>query len=287
MIGETWALTARSLRKWLRTPAAVIPALIQPVFWLGLFGSAFNPTNLVPSQVGGNPLPPQVLQTIKNSILSTTFGGVPNYITYLADGILCSLLLFKSAFSGMSLVFDRRFGFLNRLLVAPIPRSSIYLSNVTQSTVKGMVQAFIIFFIALLIPGGLVLASGFGISNFLGIFVALTLLAVGFASLFTAIAIRVAKWETLIAVINFINLPLLFTSNALLPLNSFPDWLKSIAEVNPISKAAEVGRLLIVNGTLTGNQLTTFYYDMTYLVAFAGILTLIGIITAKYALKAE
>lgn len=241
----------------------------------------------MPSQIGGITLPSSALNAIKNSILGQTFGGVPNYITYLTAGILCSLLLFNSAFSGMSLVFDRRFGYLNRLLASPIPRSSVYLANVAQSTIKGMIQAFIIFFIALIIPNGLVLVSGFNALDFLGIFAALTLLAVGFSSMFTAIAIRVAKWETLIAVVNFINLPLLFASNALLPITSFPSWLQSAAQVNPISKAAEVSRLLIVNGSLSSDQSLTLATDFVYLILFAVILTVIGVITARLALKAE
>jgi ABC-2 type transport system permease protein len=287
MIAETWALTLRSLRKWIRTPAAVFTAIVQPIFWLALFGSAFNPTNLVPTQIGGVSLPSSAISAIKNSILGVTFGGVPNYITYLTAGILCSLLLFNSAFSGMGLVFDRRFGYLNRLLASPIPRSSVYLANVAQSAIKGMAQAFIIFFIALIIPNGLVLASGFNVLDFLGVFAALILLAVGFSSMFTAIAIRVAKWETLIAVVNFINLPLLFASNALLPITSFPAWLQSVAQVNPISKAAEVARLLIVNGSLNSSQMWTLTTDFIYLVGFAAIFTIIGVITARLALKAE
>jgi len=60
MISETWALTVRELRKWVRTPALVLVALVQPILWLALFGSAFNPTNLIPRSVAGLQIPDQV-----------------------------------------------------------------------------------------------------------------------------------------------------------------------------------------------------------------------------------
>ena len=60
MISETWALTVRELRKWVRTPALVLVALVQPILWLSLFGSAFNPTNLIPRSVAGLQIPDQV-----------------------------------------------------------------------------------------------------------------------------------------------------------------------------------------------------------------------------------
>src|SRR5713101_3539069 len=246
MLAGTRALTVRELKKWIRTPALVFTALFQPLVWLALFGNAFNPTNLVPNIS----IPGLDLGAIKNSILAQTFGGAPNYITYLTGGILCLILLFNGGFSGMSIVFDRRFSILNALLAAPIPRTSIFLSRVLSSVVKGMIQAVVIFGLALVIPNGLKLASGFNALDLLGVFGVMFLLAFGFASLFTAIAVRIAKWETLIAVVNLLNLPLLFASSALLPISSMPDWLRTVAKVNPISRAAEAARVFIVQGSI-------------------------------------
>ncbi len=130
MLAGTRALTLRELKKWVRTPPLVFTALFQPLVWLALFGNAFNPTNLVPNI----PLPYGLsLDAVRQPILKQTFGGAPNYITYLTGGILCLILLFNSAFSGMSIVFDRRFSILNSLLAAPIPRTSIFLSRVLAS----------------------------------------------------------------------------------------------------------------------------------------------------------
>jgi ABC-2 type transport system permease protein len=193
-------------------------------------------------------------------------------------------LLFNSAFSGGSLVLDRRFGYMNKLLASPISRSSIFLSRVFATIAKGLLQSSIIFGIALLIPDGLRLGSGFNIVSLLLLFLTLLLLSLGFSSLFTAIAIRMTKWETLIAVVNLLNLPLLFSSSALLPISSMPDWLQAFANINPISKGADVARTLIIKGSI---DLSVLGADMTYLLGFAIILTIAGGIASIVALRTE
>lgn len=283
MLAGTWALTIRELKKWIRTPPLVFTALFQPLVWLALFGNAFNPTNLVPNIS----IPGLNLDTIRQSILAQTFGGAPNYITYLTGGILCLILLFNAAFSGMSIVFDRRFSILNALLAAPIPRTSIFLSRVLSSVVKGMIQAVVIFGLALVIPNGLKLAPGFNALDLLGVFSVMFLLAFGFASLFTAIAVRIAKWETLIAVVNLLNLPLLFASSALLPISSMPDWLQTVAKVNPISRAAETARIFIVQGAISATDMSTVVFDVSFLLGFAVFFTTVGIVASRLALRAE
>jgi ABC-2 type transport system permease protein len=280
MWDETIALTVRELKKWLRTPASVFIALFQPLVWLALFGSAFNPTNLIPKSFGNF----MITDAMRQSILQSTFANAPNYITYLTAGILCLQLLFNSAFSGGSLVLDRRFGYLNKLLASPISRSSIFMSRVLATIAKGLLQSAIIFGIALFIPDGLKLGSGFSIVSLLLLFLTLFLLSLGFSSLFTAIAIRMTKWETLIAVVNLLNLPLLFSSSALLPISSMPDWLQAFANINPISKGADVVRTLIIKGSI---DLSVLGADMTYLLGFATILTIIGGIASVMALRTE
>jgi len=262
----------------------VFIALFQPLVWLALFGSAFNPTGLIPKSLGPISLTPDMLVQIRQSILKDTFGNVPNYITYLTAGILCLQLLFNSAFSGGSLVLDRRFGYLNKLLASPISRASIFLSRVFATIVKGLIQSIIVFSMALFIPDGLRLSSNFGVAQGLLVFLTLFLLSLGFSSLFTAIAIRMTKWETLVAVVNLLNLPLLFSSSALLPIASMPDWLQAVARINPISRAADVVRTLIVQA---GVDLSVIMMDLTYLFAFAVILTIIGYMASRIALRAE
>lgn len=288
MFTDTFTLTVRSLKKWVRNPAAIMPSLFIAIFWLALFGSSFNPTNMIPSQIGDTPLPPAMLNQIQSTMLMQVFGGAPNYITFLTIGIIGFILVANAAYGGIDIVMDRQIGYLNTLLTAPISRASIYFSSVMQNFVKGMAVAFLAFLIGLVIPNGLQLAQGFGILGLFGVFTLVALLTFGFCCIFTAVAFSVKTVDSLVAIINLVNFPLLFLSNAMFPISSFPDWMKGIAEWNPISKACEAARLLIVNGSnLSASQLSTFGWDMLYLVIFALVFTVVGYFVARRTLRTD
>jgi ABC-2 type transport system permease protein len=288
MFDETLALTNRALKKWIRNPASVLPGLFTAMFYIALFGNSFNPTNLIPTSSNGVPIPASVLQQIQKSILGTTFGGAADYITYLTAGVICLIVVFNMSFGGIDIVLDRQLGYFNTLLTAPIPRASIFFSGVFQNLAKAMLLAVLTFVVALLIPDGLKLTSSFGILEFIGAFGAIALLGFGLSCVFTALALIVRSIDSLIAIVNFINLPLIFMSNALFPSSSFPSWLKAISSVNPISKADEAARILIVNGnpSATG-QLGTFTGDILYLVGFAVLMAILGCLAAARAMRPE
>jgi ABC-2 type transport system permease protein len=156
-----------------------------------------------------------------------------------------------------------------------------------QNFVKAMLIALLTFAVAVILPNGLQVGAGFGVLNFLGIFFDFGLVTFGFGCLFTSVAFSVKNVDSLVAIINFLAFPLVFTSTALFPLGTFPSWLKGIAEVNPITKACETARLLIVNGTLSPGELSTIASNMLYLFVFAAVLAMIGYFIAQRALRAE
>lgn len=279
MISETWQLMVRDLKKWVRSPAWLFASLVQPVLWLALFGSAFNPTNMIPSFPGS--------AAVKAALLQTSFGGSPNYITYLTAGMLCFLVVTWAMFAGGPVIMDRSLGYLNKLLVAPISRTAITLSLLLSSILKGAILSVILIVVAVALPGGLVFSSSFGVLDLLGIFAALTLLSVGFLWLFMVFAVRATKFETLAAIGSTLSLPLLFASSALLPVALMPGWLSSVANVNPISKATDIIRYLIIQGSLSSSALTTVTYDFIFLGAFAAILTAVGIFVSNHGLRME
>jgi ABC-2 type transport system permease protein len=277
MFDETLALTFRALRKWVRNPASVLPGLFTAMFYLALFGSSFNPANLIPASAGA----------AGSAILQASFGGAPTYITYLTSGVICIILVFNMAFGGIDLVLDRQLGYLNSLLTAPVPRAAIYLSGVFQNLVKVLILAVLTFIVALVLPSGLQLPGSFGVLEFIGVFAAFILLGLGLSFVFTALALTVRSIDSLVAIVNFITLPIMFMSNTFFPSSSFPSWLMSIAGVNPVTKANEAARLLIVNGSLSSSQLSTYGWDMAYLVVFASILGVVGYLAARRALRPE
>ena len=275
----------RALLKWIRNPAAVLPGFFTALFYIALFGSSFNPTSLVPSSIGGFQLSASELAQIKTSILTQTFGGAATYISYLTAGIICLILVFNMAFGGIDLVLDRQLGFLSMLLTAPISRSSIYFSGVVQNMVKAMSLAFLTFAVAIVLPNGLVLGKGFGIFNFVGAFGSFALLAFALSCVFTALALSVRSIDSLVAIVNFATFPLVFTSTALFPEAGFPSWLVAISNVNPITKATNGARLLMIHGTLTAAQLTSFGWDALYLTVFAVLMAILGYLAANRALS--
>jgi len=286
MFGDTLALTVRSLKKWIRNPAAIFPGLFMAVFWLALFGNSFNPLNLIPSQLGGTTLSPMIVEQIK-AAMTSVFGGATNYITFLTAGVIVFTVIINMAYGGIDIVLDRQLGYLNSLLTAPISRASIFFSGALQNFVKAMFIALLTFIVALLIPNGLILGTGFGILNFLGVFTAVALVTFGFGCLFSAVAFSVKVVDSLVAIINFLAFPIVFMSSAMFPLTTFPSWLKSIAEVNPVTKATETARLLIVNSVLSQAQLSMLAGNMLYLVTFAIALAVIGYLIARKSLMAE
>ena len=118
-------LTMRELKKWYRNPVFLITGLIQPFFWVALFGSAFDFTKLFSGFT-----PPGISVT---SEVKLALDGAPNYITYIVGGVLTITGLFTAMFAGTNIIFDRRLGPMGRFLSSPIRRSSIVLSKILSA----------------------------------------------------------------------------------------------------------------------------------------------------------
>jgi len=279
-----WALTNRELKKWYKAPAVFILTLIQPVIWLGLLGNALNLSSLVsPSSFTpptfNPPLNAQQMaqlgsyfQGLSSKILTSTF-GTTSYISFMAVGMIAFTALFTTMFSGMSVVWDRRLGFLNKVLSTPVSRSVIILSKVFSATLRSMFQASIILLIA--IPLGFQVGLAFTPLSILGVFAFLFLICVGLSSLFIAINIRSTRIETPMAVMNLLNLPLTFASSAFFPIDRMPGWLQAVANANPLSYTINGMRQLLINDTIDYSALA---FQYAYVGIFAAVLTTIGIV---------
>ena len=228
------ALTNRELKKWYKEPFVFFISIIQPIIWMGLFGKAMNINAIIT-----NNLPPDIPQWLADQMMKQTF-GTSDYFSYMAVGMLSFVTLFTTMFSGMSIVWDRRLGFLNKVLSTPVARSAIIFSKILSATIRSLVQVSIILAFAILL--GLQLSPNFTPINLLGVYAILFLLCMGLSSLFLMLGIRSTRWETQMAIVNLLNLPLMFASNALFPTNAMPDWLKPIANLNPITYTTDAVR---------------------------------------------
>jgi len=271
MMREMWALYVREMKHWYRIKIQIFMALIQPVVWLGLFGQAFNFSNLFPG------LPPGLID------MSGILSGAPDYFSYLATGMLAVIALFTTMFAGMSLVWDRRFGFLTKLRVSPIPRGIVPVSRMGSAVTRAVIQAIIVLIIALAfayVPGlvGLTLSPDFSILDLLGIILVLTLLAIGFSCVFISVALAVENQETLFGLINLLNLPVMFASAALFPLSGMPGWLQAVAKVNPLTWAADACRTFAFHNP---NPIFPVGQEVLFLSIFALVLVGICVMVAR------
>ena len=256
-----WALTNRELKKWYKAPVIFILSIIQPIIWMGLLGKAMNIGALIPNVPGIDP----------GTILQKTL-GTSDYFSFMSVGMIAFTALFTTMFSGMSVVWDRRLGFLNKVLSTPVSRAVIIFSKVLSATLRSMFQAGVIILVAVVL--GLRFGASFTPLNLLGVFAIMFLVCVGLSSLFIAITIRSTRIETPMAVVNLINLPLMFASNAFFPTQFMPNWLQTIAKFNPLTYTTDAVRQLLIFNT----DYTQLALDFTYVGIFAVITAAIGII---------
>jgi ABC-2 type transport system permease protein len=297
-----WALTKRELKKWLKEPIILLMAIVQPVIWMGLLGKAMNIGGMftgsslgtvsipnitlpgyavIPQYTSGSVIiPGSVLSSLfQNMFASPNFSqtvmqnvfGVKDYFSYMSVGMISMIVLFTTMFSGMSIVWDRRLGFLNKVLSTPVSRGAIIFSKVLNAALRAMFQATIILMLAVIL--GLQVSSTFSVLNILGVYAAVFLLCLGLSSVFLALALRSTKWETQMAIVNLINLPLMFASNTFFPIAMMPWWIKAIAQVNPVSYLTDALRQL----TILQMQTSALMIDFSFLAIFAVVFSVIGV----------
>lgn len=210
-VQETAALTRRLFIQLQRRPSTLIAGIIQPVMWLVLFGALFQNV-------------PQGL-----------FGGSQNYGQFLAAGVIVFTAFGGALNAGLPVMFDREFGFLNRLLVAPLAsRFSIVLASALFIATLSLVQTAVIVAMSSVLGAGLPAPAGLGLVTAI-----VLLLVLGVTALSLGLAFALPGHIELIAVIFVTNLPLLFASTALAPLSFMPGWLQVVASLNPLSYAIE------------------------------------------------
>jgi ABC-2 type transport system permease protein len=219
-IVDTWYLFVRNLRNSFRVPFIWVMALVQPIIWLLLFAQLFK--NLV--NIPGFPY--------------------DSYLAYLAPGVILMTSLFGATFSGMGTLVDIDLGYLDKMLVTPVSRNAIMLGRMGGDVARVVVQAIIIVLIALAMGVGF--ATGF--AGFITAILLIALLVIGFAGLSNILALRIRDHQLFIMVINFITLPLMFLSDAMMPMQMLPSWLQTVAKYNPVTYAADGIRTLMNTG---------------------------------------
>lgn len=252
---ETTALTKRLFIQLQRRPTTLVAGIIQPFMWLVLFGALFLNA-------------PQGL-----------FGNDLNYAQFLAPGIIVFTAFSGALNAGLPVMFDREFGFLNRLLVAPLAsRYSIVAASTVYIISLSLIQAAVIVGASALLGAGLPNGVGLGM-----IALIVFLIVLGVTALSLGLAFALPGHIELIAVIFVTNLPLLFASTALAPLDFMARWLQVVASLNPLTYAIEPIRYIYLNGDwgLGSTVLTAPWFSLNFaqvlgvLVLFDGLVLLL------------
>lgn len=216
---EVAALTTRLFIQLRRRPSTLVAGVIQPFMWLVLFGALF---------VGA----PQGV-----------FGNDLNYAQFLAPGIIVFTAFSGALNAGLPVMFDREFGFLNRLLAAPLTsRYSIVVASTLYIISLSLLQSAAIVGASALLGAGLP-----GLGSLLTIAGVVFLIVLGVTALSLGLAFALPGHIELIAVIFVTNLPLLFASTALAPLSFMAPWLQWVASLNPLTYAIEPIRHLYLH----------------------------------------
>lgn len=218
-VQETAALTRRLFVQLQRRPSTLIAGIVQPLMWLILFGALFQ------------------------NVPAGLFGDSQNYAQFLGAGVIVFTAFAGALNAGLPVMFDREFGFLNRLLVAPLAsRFSIVMASAIFIVALSAIQAGVI------IAAGAIWGAGLpDVAGLSAIALILLLLILGVTGLSLGLAFALPGHIELLAVIFVINLPLLFASTALAPLSFMPNWLQWVASLNPLSYAIEPIRYLYVH----------------------------------------
>ena len=213
VLTHTGLLSGRSLRTLSRQPAYLLFTLVQPMVWLLLFGQLFRRVAELPG-----------------------FGG--NYLDYLTPGVVVMTAMMSAGWSGTSIVQDMERGVMDRTLTSPVRRSALVAASMAYQSLITVVQSLIMFGTGL-VAGARYPGGPLGLLVVLGCAV---LLALVFAGLSNAVALLVHQQEALIAVSQFLVLPLAFLSSVMMAPALMPGWVGRLARFNPVDWAAVASR---------------------------------------------
>jgi ABC-2 type transport system permease protein len=209
-------LLARTWRKALRRPVLFSFSFVQPIWWMLLFGALFQRA-LSPELLAGR-----------------------DYRSFVAPGVSLLTVLFGASQAGISLLRDAQTGMLARMLHTPTPALAQLLGKLLADLSRFLLMALCV----LGIGAGLGANLTPDISRLAPALLAIVAFGVLFSALSCAVAALAREPELMGAYVHLINMPLLFTSTALVPGRALPGWLSWLAQCNPMSIAAEAWRAL-------------------------------------------
>lgn len=217
-----WEICRRTWTKTARRPVLLAFSFAQPLLWMGFFGFLFQGYRLA------------------------DLGDRVAYLDFLTPGVCAMTVLFGASQSGIGWIRDLQTGFLPRMLNTPASHQALLFGKVFADALRLVAQALAVVALALLLgarlsPGWAAVLPGA---------LCLALFAVAFSSLSSALALRSRTQEAMAAFVHLVNLPILFTSTALVPVRQMPEWLAAAARWNPLTLAVDAWRGALLFGEM-------------------------------------
>lgn len=236
-MGAIHILWLRELKRYWRSKVRIATSLVQPLLYLLVLGFGLGP----------------VYQK----------AGAGNFLQFMAPGVIAMTVLFSAMFSGISLLWDRQFGFLKETLVAPVPRIQIMLGRTCGAATVALLQGLLVALVCL--------AAGFRPVSLAMLPAAFAFLAIVFTALGTTIGSSLKDMQGYTAAMNFLVLPVFLLSGTLFPLDNLPVLLATMTRVDPLSYGVDGLRATLIARTHFGALL-----DAAVLGSAAVILTVVG-----------
>lgn len=227
----------RLLRILLRQPWYVALTLFQPIIWLVLYGQLFKRVVELPGF------------------------QATSYIGFLTPGIVVMSALFSSGWTGIGVINDLDQGVMDRFLISPVQRPAIILGRLINLSVITVIQSLILFGLGALLGA----RYAGGIAGLVVLLISAILLGIPFGALSIALGLTLRKEESVIGAVNFVLLPLTFTSPVFMANTLMPGWMRAVSQFNPVNWSVEAGR-----GALQGTaDAAAIALRLLYLAAFA------------------
>ena len=214
----TWVVAYREMLRFVTERSRIVSSLAFPLLFLVIFGAGFGNT------------------------IGALAPGV-NYIQFMYPGLVAMTVLTSSLFAGVSVVWDREFGFLREILVAPIGRTGIVVGKAIGATITGFLQVLLM----------LVLAPFLGVTLTLEMIVQLIpiviLLSLALSGLGLLIATFMTSQQGFQLVIQLLIFPLIFLAGVFFPVNNVPDWMAVISKLNPVTYGVDAIRQIFLGSS--------------------------------------
>jgi len=230
------SLCLRTWKKTARRPTTLAFSFVQPVMWILFFGFLFQRYDIGVGEAGAS------------------------YLDFLVAGVCAMTVLFGASQSGIGLLRDLQTGFLGRMLRSTPDPLAVIGGKVLADVLRLLAQALVIGMLGVLM-GAKLTASGNGI---IVTTVALFLFATTFCSVSCFVALKTGAQESMATFVHLVNMPLLFTSSALVPARHMPGWLATLSQFNPLTAAVDVTR-----NALLFDQYGAAWHDLILLAGLA------------------